>query len=337
MGSIRRRTRRLESAISIFLLTILFIIGVGVFVKQFDYDNSRFGIETAAAPKLEIAFDLGSLTPAGFETLSKTEGYNSENLYEKIDGKAPLYTESGFQELLTRRFVSKDRKNLMTELYVFDMGNIKNAFSVFSVQRRPDADITSLFLPSFGYRTSNALYFVHGKYYVELVGFSESGELFKAMVEVAQKIRRELPVDAVTEIAELSLFPPGDIVPGSFKLYLANAFGFEGLTDTFTARYKFGDETITAFISKRANPQDAKKVAKSYYEFLIDNGGFARQTANKAIEGKIVDFYDTTEIVFAIGPFVAGVHEAQEQSSAEKLASTLISKLGETAKAVGND
>jgi hypothetical protein len=109
------------------------------------------------------------------------------------------------------------------------------------------------------------------------------------------------------------------------------------LTDTFTAQYKFGDETITAFLSRRPNPKEAQTVAESYYNFLIDNGGVAKPTAEKALETKVIDFYDTTEIVFAIGPFVAGIHEAESQQAAKKLAVMLINKLSKAAKAVSND
>jgi len=329
MDSVPGRAKRLESAIGICILAILFLIGLGIFIKQFDYDMSQFGIDTTAAPKFEIPFELSSLVPAGFETPSKAEVYNPENLYEKINGKAPLYTESGFEELSTQRFVSISDQNLWMELFVYDMATVRNAFSVYSVQRRAEAE---LFPPMrFAYKTSNAIYFVHGKYYIELVGSSESAELFRATAEVARKIRANLVVDYDTEIAELALFPQEDLVWESIKLYPANAFGFEGLTDTFSAQYKLGSDTITAFLSSRTDPQEAQLIAKSYYNFLIDNSGAAKQPDNKILRGKIVDFYDTTEIVFAIGSFVSGVHEAENQQAAEKLAEILINKLNEVA------
>jgi len=115
------------------------------------------------------------------------------------------------------------------------------------------------------------------------------------------------------------------------------AFGFEGLTDTFTARYKIDGETIIAFLSKRVDSNDAQLTAESYYNFLIDNGGVAKPIANKTIKAKVVDFYGTTEIIFVVGPFVGGIHEAENQQAAEKLAAKLISKLGEAAKAVKDD
>ncbi len=323
VGFVRRRAKRLEFAISICILAILFLIAAGVFVKQFDYDMSRFGIQHQ--------FSLGSrligagLVPAGFETVSKIEVYNSKNLYEKINGKAPFYIESGFEKLSTQRFVSENDQSLWMEAFIYDMAAVRNAFSVYSLQRRPEAES---FAPMrFAYKTGNALYFAHGKYYIELIGASESGVLFRAIAEVARKIRANLSIDYDTAIDELALFPQENLVPGSIRLYQANAFGFEGLTNTFTAKYQLGNEAVTAFLSKRADSKDAEAVAEGYRNFLIENGGVVKNATSKAIEGKVVDFYGTTEIVFAAGSFVAGIHEAENQQAAEKLAEVLINKL----------
>ncbi|MHC4461735.1 MAG: DUF6599 family protein [Planctomycetota bacterium] len=319
MRSVPGRAKHLESAISICLLAILFLIAVGVFIKQM--------------PKQKK--DLSFLLPYGFKTLSEIEVYNSGNLYEKINGKAPLYIDAGFTKLSTQRFASQADENLVMELYIFDMARARNAFSVYSVQKR--AEVETLPDMEFAYKTSNALYLTHGEYYIELIGFSESDELFAAMAEVTRKIRTNLVVHDDTGIPEIEYLPQDNLVPGSIKLYLTSAFGFEGLTDIFAAKYEFNGETITAFLSKRPDPRDAEVVAESYRNFLIENGATARKTAKKILEGKVLDFYDTTEIVLSIGPFIIGVHEAENQQSAEKLAVMLINKLSEAAKAVNND
>jgi len=343
MISVPGRNKRLESVISILLLCILLLIGLGVFIRQFDVDMVRFGIDTTTAGPLLVQIepnaqepDLDALTPDGFKKLSETETYDAGNLYEKINGKAPSYTESGFVKLFTRRLISKDNESLWMEILVFDMAAVRNAFSIYSVQRRADADTLSLFLPSFGYRTNNALYFVHGKYYIELVGSTESTALNKPMTDIAEKFVSQTAIDNAV-IVELALFPEENHIDGSFKLYLANAFGFDGFTDICTCRYKLGDETITAFLSKCPDPQDARTTAESYYNFLIENDATDKPTANKILKdsgAKILDFYDTTEIIFAIGPFLGGIHEAENQNAAEELAVMLIDKL---TKAANND
>lgn len=52
---------------------------------------------------------------------------------------------------------------IRTILRFYDMGNSQNAFSVFSAQRRKDAD--PLNLTRYAYRTSNAIFLIHGRYY----------------------------------------------------------------------------------------------------------------------------------------------------------------------------
>ncbi|MEA3226401.1 MAG: DUF6599 family protein [Planctomycetota bacterium] len=342
MSSVLGRNRRLESRISVLLLVVLLIIALGVFRRQSDVDMSRFGIDmTTSAPLLKhVESDtqeqaLDALTPDGFKKLSEIETYGAGNLYEKINGKAPLYIEAGFVKLSTQRFINQVDENLVMELYIFDMARARNAFSVYSIQKRADVEM----LPDmeFAYRTSNAFYLIHGEYYIELVGFSESDELSAAMAEVARKFSINLSVHDDTGIPEIEHLPQENLIPGSIKLYLANAFGFKGFTNVFACRYKLGDEPITAFLSKRSDPQDAQTTVESYCNFLIDNDAETKPTANKTLNdigAKVLDFYGTTEIVFAAGPFVGGVHEAEDQQAAEELAARLLETFREAAKGI---
>ncbi len=327
------RNRRLESAVSILLLVVLLLIALAVLIKQADVDMTRFGLGAAAQPDSQQAPDLAALAPGGFKELSLPLVYAAGNLYEKINGKAPLYLDAGFLKLFTQRFVSRTDENLWMELYLFDMAALKNAFSVYSVQKR--ADVETLSTMQFAYKTSNALYFVHGRYYVELLGSAESPDLLEAMKNVADSITAGLKVDKEARIPELDLFPTDNLVSGSFKLSLKDTFGFADLTDTFTCRYEFNGRSVTAFISTRSDPKNAKKIAVSYSDFLIENDAKPKSTPNETIKkvaAKVLDFYDTTEIVFFLGPYVAGVHEAEDQKTAEEVAVMLINRLTDLIK-----
>jgi hypothetical protein len=190
--------------------------------------------------------------------------------------------------------------------------------------------------PGFHYKTSNGLYFVHGKYYVETVGSSQSTKLLTAMVELAQKISGALAADDTKAFeARMALFPKDNIVPGSIRLYLTSAFGFEGLTDTFVADYQIDAETITAFLSRRSSKQDAKNVAQSYYKLLLDNGGVDKTAGFDDFSigyARVVDFYGSIEIVFSNGEYVAGIHEAESITGAERVAAMLDARLNEVQK-----
>lgn len=333
------RSKRLESAISILLLVVLVLVGIGVFVRQFYGDIGRFGIEAAALQGLAGEATTGSdertvlagAVPSGFEEYSELKVYEADNLYEKINGKAPLYTDSGFEKLFCVRFANEADQALKMEIYLYDMGAAKNAFSVYSTQKRPDGEFPAQW-NGLLYKTANGVYLVHGKYYIEVVGFAKSQDLVGAMAAVAESLKAGLQVGDDLWDSEPILFGKQGLVAGSSKLYLASVFSFEGLTDTFTARYKADGETVTVFLSERADPQEARKMAESYRNFLIENGAKEKTAAEKALAQTVLDFYGGTEIVFAKGRFVAGVHDAENHQAAEKLALRILADLNQRTK-----
>ncbi len=337
MVSKASKNRSVESVLSVILLFSLALTALGILILQSNADISRFGMTATNAdslPQPSYKSILDSVLPEDFTAQSEVETYNADNLYEKIDGKAPLYIDSGFVELTAQRFISKKDENLWMEIELFDMANPRNAFSIFSVQRRAEVIASKNLDPQYEYGTENAIFLRIGQYYIEMVGSAKSEKLLQAMTEIAQNLKKKLPVDAVTDIAELGLFPEKDIVAGSQKLYLANAFGFDGFTDVFVGRYKINDMTITAYLGEYKDEQAAKAKADSYYKFLIENGAKDKTAFSDILKNnkiKVVDFYDTTEIVFATGRFIGGIHEANNQQAAETLAGRLFEKLSEQA------
>lgn len=321
MYKTQTNTPRHESIISICLLAALCIIGLSVVLRQFNLQSSVPPDDVDSKKDAEEI--LKPLISAGFKSLSEIDVYNPDNLYEKINGKAPLYLESGFVKLYTRWYINSSNEDLKFQLYFYDMAEPQNAFSVFSTQRRPDAQTFSLFEPTFGYKTENALFFNYGKFYIELIGTAQSDELFKAMAEFAEKIKRSFPAEKQIETIETKLLSGPNFAPGSIKLYLANALGSEDLTNTFTAQLKINNEKVTIFLSKRPGEQNAKQLINSYGNFLISLEATEKQTSLPLDSARVFDFFGTTEIIFNNGPFLAGIHEADNLETAVKAASLL--------------
>lgn len=320
-----------ESIVSVVLLILLVLVGVGIFFKQFYYDAGRLDIalaaaQTSAQPKVEGSINLVSLLPAGFGAMTEREIFGRDSLYVKIDGKADLYLQSGFEELLCRRFVSGDDEKLWAEIYLYDMGTARNAFAVYSTQRRANA--VKLPVSRFSYKADSAVFFTTANYYVEIIAAVESDKLHDAVLTVAGNIAK-LPHKQEDSLGELKLFPESGLIADSFKLHLTSAFGFEGFDDTFTAKYRLGEEAVTAFISQKQSYEEANKIAGNYCQFLIDNGAVLISAVNANLGGKVLDFYDSTEIILVSGPFILGVHEAYDRLSAEKVAIMLKEKVME--------
>ncbi len=315
---------------SIILILIPTVVIVAIFLHQGKPDMSRFGIGPTVAEKTmdESVNGLAQLAPQRFEPFGPAESYDEESLYEKINGKAPLYTESGFQNLSTQRYINEKDENLTFELYLYDMGSAAGAFSVYSIQRRAESAPVGDMI--FAYRTKNALYLAHGRYYCELVGSSESPVLLDAIDFTVISLIEILKDPGPVEIPELSLFPADGLIPNTFILYLNGAFGFDGLTNTFSAKYKINDETVTTFISRQSDSASASGLFSSYYKFLLDNG--ATEISSTEPDTKYVDFYGSLEAICAKGPFVFGIHQAEDRWAAQTILTRIRDNLLASAK-----
>ncbi len=315
MSTILPRTKTLESAIGICILALLTLIAAVI-----------LGAQVKTTKRTTIA----SLTPAGFQALSAAESYNPDNLYEKINGKATFYFDSGFSSLQTQRFMSTTDPNLWIELFIYDMAGADNAFSAYSRQRRPESQ--NLITMQFAYKTGNGAYFITDRYYVEIIGSAESPVLLLAIEELARKIHAAFAKEDKTRIGLLDLFPTDELIPESIKLYPTDTFGFSELNDTYTAQYSLGDQTVTVFFSKRKDASEAAGIAEKYYNFLIEAGCSPKQVTNstlKTLKARAVDVFGVTEIIVTAKSFLVGIHETENQSAAEKLLLELLEKLNE--------
>lgn len=324
MPSKHKQIKTAESVISFCILFILSGVAAGVFVKQSHYCRRDFSVS--------LGEDLSVVMPVGFKIMDEMETYDAETLYEKINGKAELYLESGFKDLKCQRFVSQNNQELWIEIFLYDMGSARNAFSVYSTQKRPDGQTVSAFTLPHHYQTNNAFYFVCGGFYVEIIASVQSQELSNAARVIAVNIPTQLNIKEDRTIDEFELFADEALVAGSYKLFLKNAFGYNGLTDIFAAQYRVDNEAVTVFLSKRSDETEASAILKSYYTFMIKNGAEDIEDFDFLENSKAVDFYGSIEIIFSKGSFFGGIHQAENIVSARKAAIILSEKLTEANK-----
>jgi hypothetical protein len=319
---------RQEFIASIILLSSIIIITTAVLVKQSSYKMSSFGmISTEKGQNAGVSFGgvkIELLSPGDFKPLLSGERYNRDTLYEKINGKATLYLESGFRELFSQRFVSVNNSNFWIELFIYDMGDFRNAYSVYGQQKRDDAE--DIPKTDMAYRTSNAAFLVHGAYYVEILGSAKSAVLSKAILEMCSKIKSDLKTNGAPAEKKISLIDKKYMAPGTDKLNLNSAFGYGAFKNVFTARYKYKDSTATVFLSDMKSPPEAVGIADGYYRFLIENGGELKK--RDTVTGmKFVSLYGSFEAVTSCGSHVAGVHEADTLKDAENIAQIVFDKV----------
>jgi len=320
---------RAEQFVGFSILLCLAGIAAGVWLKQFSFNPAVFAVATiapAAAKTVSTpaSSEASAALPPGLAALSALENFGPDDVYNKIDGKADLYLTAGFVHLTCQRFALTATNDIWMEWFVYDMGTLPQAFSVFSLQRRAEAQPWEL--TPFAYQTQNALYFVSGRFYVEAVTAMPLPAMMTGMKAMAQQfVAAHPPGPAV--IPELKLFPPENLATGSQGLQVADAFGFDGFTNVFTAKYQLPAGTTNvealAFLEITKTAGDAAKVRDAYRSFLLSNGGKELETTGAAALGKPINFMDGIEIIFTADNVVAGVHAAPDATSAAKVAQQL--------------
>jgi len=327
-------TSQKQTFISLTILVVLAIIAGAIYFIQFNYNPAvqpvtsvlSTGNQSQTAPIVASEKSLISF-PSGQAPLGALETFDAAKLSDKINGKAELYLTAGFIRLQSQRFEDKTAGNAWMEVFVYDMQSTQNAFSVFSAQRREDAQTTDI--GQYAYQTENALFFVHGPFYVEIVASEVSETIIQSMRAFAEAFIAQHPFEATQAIAERQLFPEDGLVKDSIALVSADAFGYDRFDQIFTATYRLKNVELMAFISRRKTAREAEELASGYCDFLTAFGGKTAEFDLPIESAKMVYILDTYEIVFSHGFYLVGVREAAEKQSARELAMRLFNHIKE--------
>lgn len=323
----------LETGLSLLVVSALIGIGAAIYHSQSEF-NPAVAVGRSAPADTQLPPASGDTSSGhewsgflpGMTVLTPPEVFRADNLYDKINGKEDLYLTAGFRELRCQRFKMTGDENSWLEIFFYDMGSLENAFSVFSQQRRENAVPAGL--GRFSYQTENALFFLHGPFYVEIIGSAETESLLGQMRIFSQNFIQSNPVNA-GKLEELDLFPTENMEPNSLALIADGGFGYDRFNQIFTAGYIEGDTRMTAFLSRRSSQAEAQRLVQGYRDFLITYGGKVVKTALPLKDVHVVDILGNYELFFARGHYLAGVHEAADREPAEQLALLLDKKLSE--------
>ncbi len=327
--------RSRQTLSSVIILFTLIVIGAFIFRTQFHFNPAVLeNINLRPTPeKVKTAAQLAAINffkplPEGAAPLTPAETFGPQNLSDKIDGKAELYLSAGFKRLVSQRYSIDRNTDLWVEAFVYDMNNSQNAFSVFSTQRRKGA--LPLDLSKNAYRTSNALFFTRGPYYVEMIASKAFEDLPAPLMGMAETFIANTPSEAPAKTENPSAFFPSEgQIKDSVSLIAANAFGFEGFDKIYTAEYRLRDQIFMAYLSHRKDLPKAKEMVSAYAAFLLAFGGKEVRKKIPIPKARILEVLGTYEIIFSHGPFLAGVREAPSLETAEVLAQRLYEKLKE--------
>lgn len=218
---------------------------------------------SATAPKPAAKGEPLEIALAGTKPMGDTEFYNSETLYEKINGRAPAYQAFNFEQLRFRSFSLKPAPDSYVDIYEYRFDTPANAFGMFALERDPNGK--PLDFVGDGYAADMGYFFRQGAVYVQIIASDTKPATLAIAKSIADIRAKNLPVDDAG-LAGRRRLPAAGMIADSVTYVLENAQGQSALKDVFQAKYKFNGVELPFFIMVAA-PDDAAKAWQSFQDF----------------------------------------------------------------------
>jgi hypothetical protein len=221
----------------------------------------------------------------GWARSGKTLFFNSENLYEHIDGASEFYLSYGFQSLQVARW-EKSGSELTIEVY--DHGTPVNAYGIYSMERPESAQTKAIGLE--GYYDNTVLNFVTGKYYVKMNSYHVENAGAALLERIALKLGVTLCASPQYPKV-VAIFPKENLIANSVQCISSEFMGLGFLGAATRSKYQFPAGAETVFIIEKGNGDEAGAVVKKYFEFTeekmekLEEGDFA---VNDPFNGKVL-------------------------------------------------
>lgn len=207
-----------------------------------------------------IVFSQDSFFPEiqNWELSEDKEIYDSNNLWDLINGAADLFLEYSFIELHVGSYKTQDNKEVKVEIYHHN--NPINAFGIYSQERNPEYNFIEI--GTQGYIDDYILNFLSGIYYVKLSTYTKGQLGQDLLLEIAQNIEKSLKQDnSFPKI--LNIFPEEEKNINSEKYIARNFLGYSFLNSVTTVLYD-SVETFTLFIIGLKSSEDADSTLKKF-------------------------------------------------------------------------
>lgn len=197
---------------------------------------------------------------SGWKISEDSEVYDSNNLWDLIDGAADLFLEYYFIDLHTARYINMDSVEIRVELYRHNTPI--NAFGMYSQERDPGYHFISIGVQ--GYIEDGVLNFLDGVYYIKLSTYTKGKSGMDAMTLIAKKLDESLKQEnSFPKI--LQCFPETAKQINTEKYVAQNFLGFSFLNSVMTVSYK-NDIEFTAFVVITKNPDEVNSVFKKFID-----------------------------------------------------------------------
>jgi len=186
--------------------------------------------------------------------------YDSNNLWDIIDGAADLFLEYEFVSLHTAQYVNTANGEVKVEIY--QHSNSVNSFGMYSQERDPVYNFIDVGVQ--GYLQKGVLNFLDGPYYIKLSTYIKGTEGQDALLLIAKSISAHLKQpNSFPKV--ISLFPPQNRLKNREQFIARNFLGYSFFNSVFLAIYDSA-ASYKAFILEAGSNKQADSILTEYFK-----------------------------------------------------------------------
>ncbi len=266
--------------------------------------------------------------PEGWLLIEGPRLYTRRTLFEHIDGQAELYFKYGYRSSLFAVYQDRKKSENQIEIDLCDMGNVLQAFGMFSRLRTEGQKPGEIGLDSLV--EDRFILFYKGRYLVTLYG-TESNP--SAMKELALAVSSRI-TDSSPMPREIGLFPVRGLRSGSIQYFPEGLLGHQFLPRGFQAAYAAEEgperaaKEIVLFLAIFNNSQDAARALRAYRDYLGKEGALSKDVSS-SVPGTLrgEDPYKGKVLVVQKRVYLAGIAGFENEKEAEDRLGELLGKI----------
>jgi len=260
--------------------------------------------------------------PKEWTLIHGPQAYNKKSLFEHINGQAELFLKYGFQKSVFAIYQSKKSREDQIELDIYDMGNVVQAFGVFSRFRNEDRP-GGFGLDSF--LDDHTALFYKGRYFVMFYATESNPDLLAQFSKlVLSKIS-----DSSSPPKEIRYFPKNGLKSGSIQYFPEGLLGHQFLKRGFQGTYVDGEKESHLFLSIFKDSQEAMNALKFYQDDLSKKGkvssGSLIEFGTRALKGE--DPYQGKVMALQKGFYLLGAVGFEKEEDVVNLLKEFIEKV----------
>jgi len=220
------------------------------------------GVAAAQTPA-----ELRSWLPAaaGWTIDENVEVFNPDNLFNRINGAAPLYLENNFREMTSMEY--KRGEEYIT-IQAYRHATPADAFGMYSAERSPDLEFFSFGGEAQG--DASNVFFYAGSVYVKMWAYAAE-DVSQTLQAIAAGLAARIDPDAGYP-AVFERFPAENRVAHSESYVTSDYLGHEFLSGVAKVDYAVDGKTYQAFVIETPTEDDAGVLLAKYYAFTRQPG-----------------------------------------------------------------